>query len=79
LPRSLWRGRTAAAAFGHGDARGAWFLRVNLMRDLHALCKREMSDWNRWRALAPADGDRIAAETRRAGLDPPAIERARLA
>ena len=69
-----WRaGKVDATTFGHGDAVGPWFLRVNLMRDQLALQKREMSDWDSWRATAAADkvlsdqvlaeGDRIAATT----------------
>ncbi len=72
---SMWRaGSAEATAFGHGEARGAWFLRVNLMRDLLALQKRETSDWDAWRALSAedkvlsaetlAEGDRIAAQTK---------------
>jgi hypothetical protein len=79
---TAWRaGETDANAFGHGESRGAWFLRVNLMRDLHALRKQETSDWDSWRSTsdrakvlddrALAEGDRIAAVTRRAGHTPP--------
>lgn len=35
--------------FGHGNAKGEWFLRVNLARDALALCKRETSGWDAWR------------------------------
>jgi hypothetical protein len=53
---SMWRtGKAEATVFGHGEARGAWFLRVNLMRDQLALQKRETSDWDSWRALSAAD------------------------
>jgi Transglutaminase-like superfamily len=79
---TAWRaGDVDATAFGHGEARGAWFLRVNLMRDLLALRKQETSDWDSWRAIpeqekalddtALAEGDRISAVTRRAGHNPP--------
>jgi hypothetical protein len=79
---TAWRsGKIDAAAFGHGDSRGAWFLRVNLMRDLFALRKQETSDWDAWRSLtedqktlddkALAECDRIAATTCRAGRSPP--------
>lgn len=47
-------GIAAAASFGHGSATGAWFLRVNLARDLLSLGKREVSDWDTWRA-APVE------------------------
>jgi hypothetical protein len=72
---SMWRaGKADAGAFGHGNARGAWFLRVNLMRDQLALQKREISEWDAWRALSDEDKvlgaevlaecDRIAAATK---------------
>jgi hypothetical protein len=82
---TAWRtGKVDAQAFGHGEARGAWFLRVNLMRDLFALRKQETSDWDSWRLIpedrkilddrALAEGDRIAAATRQAGHGLPAME-----
>ena len=53
---SMWRaGKADAMGFGQGEARGAWFLRVNLMRDQLSLQKRETSDWDAWRALSVAD------------------------
>lgn len=79
---TTWReGRAADDAFGHGAAKGAWFMRVNLMRDLLSLSKQETSNWDRWRSL-PADRkvldaealaacDAIAAATRRVGAFPP--------
>jgi hypothetical protein len=81
---TAWRsGDVDATAFGHGDAKGAWFLRVNLMRDLLSLRKQEMSDWDSWRSApgagkllegeALAEGDRIAAATRQAGHSPPPV------
>jgi len=81
---TAWReGRAGADAFGHGPARGAWFLRVNLMRDLLSLNKRETSNWDAWRMLSAdskqldaetlAACDRIAATTRRVGLSPPPV------
>jgi hypothetical protein len=47
-------GKEDAARFGHGEATGAWFLRINLARDLLALRKQKISLWDRWRE-APAD------------------------
>jgi Transglutaminase-like superfamily len=80
-----WRtGKIDADAFGHGAARGAWFLRVNLMRDLFALHKQETSGWDLWRSIAAedktlddrvlAEGDQVAAATRQVGHSPPPIE-----
>jgi hypothetical protein len=60
----------AAERFGHGASRGAWFVQVNLARDLLALHKREVSPWDGWRAAGegyPLDArgrqlaDRLAA------------------
>jgi hypothetical protein len=79
---TAWRSNEIDAnAFGHGESRGAWFLRVNLMRDLFALRKQETSDWDSWRSIsehsktlddqALAEGDRIAATTREAGQGSP--------
>lgn len=47
-------GAVDGEAFGHGDATGAWFLRVNLERDLQALRKRETSGWDSWRTAPTA-------------------------
>jgi transglutaminase superfamily protein len=80
-----WRaGKIDAESFGHGEARGAWLLRVNLMRDLLSLQKQETSGWDAWRTIpvasrlldeaAIASGDRIAAATSRAGHVSPRVE-----
>ena len=45
------RSGAAASGFGHGDARGLWFLRVNLNRDLLALTNQHMSAWDTWRDI----------------------------
>lgn len=82
---TTWReGKAGADAFGHGAATGAWFMRVNLMRDLLSLNKQETSDWDAWRTLTPANKrlddetlavcDRIAASTRRVGFSPPPVK-----
>lgn len=81
---TAWReGGAEADAFGHGAAKGAWFMRVNLMRDLLALNKQEISSRDAWRTLPPesrildaealAAGDAIAASTRRVGFLPPPV------
>lgn len=50
---NLWKsGQVIGAEFGHGAADGAWFLVVNLARDLLALQMREVSDWDGWRDAA---------------------------
>jgi Transglutaminase-like superfamily len=43
------RGRADAAAFGQGNARGLWFLRVNVYRDLLVLANQYTSAWDTWR------------------------------
>ncbi|QEW28806.1 transglutaminase domain-containing protein [Roseovarius indicus] len=50
--RAVRRGTAMATDFGHGDACGAWFLKVNLLRDLHCLLGQVMSDWDQWRQVA---------------------------
>lgn len=51
--RDIWpRCRSGAidpARCGHGNVAGLWFVAVNLARDLLALRKREVSDWDSWR------------------------------
>ncbi len=46
-------GDAAADSFAHGEFSGDWFLRVNLVRDLHALLNREVSAWDTWRNATP--------------------------
>jgi Transglutaminase-like superfamily len=63
-----WRrcrdGVAAADSFGHGsEGTGAWFLRVNLVRDLLSLDKREVSAWDGWRA-APAESRDVDSAAR---------------
>jgi hypothetical protein len=41
--------RADGAAFGQGNARGLWFLRVNVVRDLLALTNQYTSAWDSWR------------------------------
>lgn len=78
-----------ALDFGHGEARGAWFVLVNLARDLLALAKRETSAWDTWRRWPAAEraldeaalarGDELARLARSAaGLCPPALDAAAL-
>lgn len=72
--------------FGHGDARGLWFMNVSLHRDLLAVANRQMSVWDTWRSATAQDrclddtdmafGDRIAVliemiERSEDGLDEP--------
>jgi hypothetical protein len=64
-------GRSDPRRFGHGEATGVWFLRLNVLRDHFALNGAETSAWDDWRAAPPArrvvDGegmdlaDRLAA------------------
>ena len=47
-------GRYDPQSFGHGKARGIWFLRVNVLRDHFALNDVETSAWDDWRAAPEA-------------------------
>ena len=54
-----WRRCRAGEAdpmdFGHGSqAKGLWFVRVNVMRDHHSVNGRETSDWDTWRQAKAA-------------------------
>jgi hypothetical protein len=57
-------GRSDPNRFGHGQTRGLWFLKVNLIRDHYAINNQEVSDWDEWR-VAPESartvGDREAS------------------
>ncbi len=89
FPWRAWRmcgsGAADPALFGHGPDAGAWFVQVNLARDLLSLCKREVSAWDTWRDArerhrilddgAALQCDRIAALAEAAnGLRPPGLE-----
>lgn len=54
-------GAADAEDFGHGDARGRWFLSVDLHRDVLALANRHLSAWDSWRN-ADADSRRLSAD-----------------
>ncbi len=47
--------------FGHGEDKGLWFIRVNLARDLMALCKHEVSPWDEWRKMSASEREVDAA------------------
>ena len=53
FPRQVWEAHrndiSQLDAFGSGESRGFWFVRVNLARDFLALTKREVSAWDTWR------------------------------
>jgi hypothetical protein len=56
-------GGPAIDDFGHGDAKGLWFLRVNLHRDLLALTNQHMSAWDTWRNATAHSNSLDDAET----------------
>ena len=62
--------------FGHGSVTGAWFMKVNLIRDHYVLHGRETSPWDAWRA-APA-ALRAVTEEDAAALDALAAGTARI-
>ncbi|MFL4471217.1 hypothetical protein ACERZ8_15505 [Tateyamaria armeniaca] len=45
--------------FGQGESKGFWFVRVSLARDVLALTKREVSEWDTWRDHR--DEDKVAS------------------
>jgi hypothetical protein len=47
-------GAAPTSDFGHGNAQGLWFLRVNLNRDLLSLSNQQMSAWDTWRDVTVA-------------------------
>jgi hypothetical protein len=53
-------GRSDPRRFGYGETRGAWFLRLNVVRDHFALNRAETSAWDDWRA-AP-EGKRVVSD-----------------
>ena len=50
-------GRSDPNRFGHGETKGLWFLKVNLIRDHYAVNNQEVSAWDDWRA-APKSRER---------------------
>jgi hypothetical protein len=57
------RGGALPDGFGHGDARGLWFLNVNLHRDLLALTNQHTSVWDTWRSATARSKRLDDAET----------------
>jgi len=59
FPWQVWQDFGARSdelrTFGHGEATGAWFVQVNLARDVLALCKTEVSPWDTWREQQQTD------------------------
>jgi hypothetical protein len=57
-------GRFDPGRFGHGETKGLWFLKVNVIRDHYVVNNREVSVWDGWRdapALARIVGDQEAS------------------
>ncbi|MGH6880793.1 transglutaminase-like domain-containing protein [Hypericibacter sp.] len=48
------RGKSDPDRFGHGEVTGAWFVKVNVVRDHYVLNDRETSIWDGWRAALPS-------------------------
>jgi hypothetical protein len=65
-------GDADSEAFGNGDTRGLWFIRVNVCRDLLTLTNRHTSAWDTWRNASAAskvfDPDALAAIDSIAGM-----------
>lgn len=72
----VWRmcraGEATPADCGNAAATGLWLVRVNVVRDLLALTKTEISPWDSWRHISPAnralDDETIAACDKLAGM-----------
>ncbi len=47
-------GKADPDRFGHGEVTGAWFVKVNVIRDHYVLNGRETSIWDDWRAASPS-------------------------
>ena len=45
-------GECDPARFGHGEVKGLWFVKVNVVRDHYSINNRETSAWDSWRAAA---------------------------
>jgi hypothetical protein len=60
-------GRADSAAFGQGNARGLWFLRVNVYRDLLAVTNQYTSAWDTWRNAS--DNSKVLGESALAAVD----------
>jgi len=62
-PAAAWQacrsGTLDAARFGiiTGDMRGLWFIAGNLVKDLAALNKIELLQWDTWRGMPPSNDD----------------------
>jgi len=48
------RGKSDPDRFGHGEVTGAWFVKVNVVRDHYVLNGRVTSIWDEWRAALPS-------------------------
>ena len=47
-------GKDSSDRYGHGDVKGPWFMKVNVVRDAYAVNNRITSPWDRWRE-APSE------------------------
>ena len=48
-----WADPDKPERFGHGDTKGLWFIKVNVVRDVFAVNNRETTSWDRWREVPP--------------------------
>jgi hypothetical protein len=58
--------------FGHGEVKGLWFVKVNVMRDHCAINNRVISAWDAWRAVPCSK--RVVSDQDRALLDGIAVD-----
>jgi hypothetical protein len=60
--RTCREGKLDPAHFGHGNVTGAWFIKINVIRDHYVLNGHETSAWDGWRASPnPTIGEHEAA------------------
>jgi hypothetical protein len=60
-------GRLDPNSFGHGEVTGAWFVKINVLRDHYVLNGHETSAWDGWRAASLSN--RVIGEHEVALLD----------
>jgi len=70
--RRCRKGAIDDSHFGHGDAKGLWFVRVNVMRDHYSLNQSELSPWDSWRQAT--EKHRVVSKDDQRAVDPLAAE-----
>lgn len=66
--RMMRGGQARPDDFGHGQATGSWFVRVNVYRDLLALTNQLTSRWDSWREAPEASKHLTAPDFRQVDM-----------